>query len=227
MSDDTMCEKFADNLAELALGILTGRERAATLAHVESCAHCTDELESLSRAADAILHMAPEVEPPMGFEVRLFSRMGVDEVGARRRVSPSRRILAGAAAVVALGVGLGIGLSVGSSPPHAKVAEQAHPTTSKPMLTASLTADGSTVGVVSLYGGSSPVLTMDLTESSLQGTVTCEIVTDNGATHRLGTFKVTNGYGAWVAPLGVSPDAVRVAQLVSPDGATVATAVLG
>lgn len=78
-----------------------------------------------------------------------------------------------------------------------------------------------------MYGGSSPVLTMDLTESSLQGTVTCEIVTDNGATHRLGTFKVTNGYGAWVAPLGVSPDAVRVAQLVSPDGATVATAVLG
>ena len=49
------CEKFADNLAELALGILTGRERMATLAHVESCAHCADELDHLSRASDAVL----------------------------------------------------------------------------------------------------------------------------------------------------------------------------
>ena len=29
MGDGTVCEKFADNLAELALGILTGRERMA------------------------------------------------------------------------------------------------------------------------------------------------------------------------------------------------------
>jgi hypothetical protein len=129
--------------------------------------------------------------------------------------------------VVALVVGLGIGLSVGSSSPSAKVEAQAHPTRSKPMLTASLTEDGRTVGVVSLYGGSTPVLTMQLAESSVHGTITCEIVTDNGATHELGKFRLSNGYGAWAAPLGVSPDDVRVAQLVSPDGATIATAMLG
>jgi len=64
-------------------------------------------------------------------------------------------------------------------------------------------------------------------ESSVHGTVTCEIVTDHGGTNKLGTFRVTNGYGAWVAPLGVSPTDVRVAKLVLPDGATVATATLG
>jgi len=227
MSDDTICEKFADNLAEMALGILTGRERMATLAHVESCALCTHELESLSWATDAMLHMAPQVEPPLGFEVRLFSRIGVDELGARRRASRPRWILAGAAAVVALATGLGIGLSVGSSSPNAKVEAQAHSTTSKPMLTADLTENGSPVGVVSLYGGSTPALTMDLAESSVHGIVTCEIVTDNGATHKLGSFKVTHGYGAWVAPLGVPPDAVRTAQLISPDGTTIASATLG
>jgi hypothetical protein len=226
MSDHTVCEKFADNLAELALGILTGRERMATLAHVESCAHCADELEALSWATDAMLHMAPEVEPPLGFEVSLFSRMGVDELAARRQASRPRWILAGAAAVVVLAVGLGVGLSVGSSSTKAKIEAHAHSTNSKPMLTASLTEDGSTVGVVSLYGGSTPVLTMELAESSLHGIVTCEIVTDNGVTHKLGTFKVTNGYGAWVAPLGVSPDVVRTARLVSPDGTTIATATL-
>lgn len=224
MSVDTVCEQFADDLAELALGILTGRDRVATLAHVESCAHCTDELEHLSRAADAVLGVAPEVEPPVGFEVRLLSRMGVDEVGARRRVRPSRWILAGAAAVFTLVVGLGIGLSMGSSTPRGKVAGQLQPTTAKPMLTASLMENGGTVGRVSLYGGSTPVLTMDLAESAAQGTVTCEIVTDNGITHKLGTFWVTNGYGAWVAPLGVLASDVRMARLISSNGAVIATA---
>jgi hypothetical protein len=226
MSDDTVCVQFADDLAELALGILTGRERVAALAHVESCAHCADELEHLSRAADAVLRVSPEVEPPVGFEVRLFSRMGVDEVGARRRVSPPRWILAGAAAVVTLVVGLGIGLSMGSSTPRAKVAEQAQPTTAEPVLTASLMENGGNVGRVSLYGGTTPVLTMDLAESAAQGTVTCEIVTDNGATRKLGTFRLTNGYGAWVAPLGVSPSDVRMAKLISSNGAVIATATL-
>ena len=226
MGDDTICEKFADTLAELALGILTGRERAATLAHVESCAHCADELDHLSRASDAVLSMAPEVEPPLGFEDRLFSRMRNDKVGSPRHV-PHRWLLACAAAVVALAAGLSIGLSTGSSPPSAKVGTQTHPTTSKPVLTANLIEDDRTVGRVSLYGGSIPMLTMQLAESSVHGTVTCEIVTDNGATHNLGTFEVTNGYGAWAAPLGVAPSDVRVAQLVSPDGATTATAMLG
>ena len=67
---------------------------------------------------------------------------------------------------------------------------------------------------------------MQLAESSVHGTVTCEIVTDNGATHKLGTFRVTDGYGSVGGSLGVSPSDVRVAQLVSPDGATTATAML-
>ena len=78
MSDDPQqCDAYAENLAELALGILTGRARAATLAHVDSCAHCAEELEQLSRAADAVVSVAPELEPTVGFEVRLFNRMGV------------------------------------------------------------------------------------------------------------------------------------------------------
>ena len=70
------------------------------------------------------------------------------------------------------------------------------------------------------------MLTMDLAESSAQGTVTCEIVTDHGATHKIGTFRVANGYGAWVAPLGVSPSDVRMARLISSNGAVIATAIL-
>ena len=99
--------------------MLTGRDRVRVLAHVESCPRCAEELEQLSRAADAVVQVAPEVEPPMGFEVRLFERMGVADVRRRRRVRPSRwtvGALAAAAAVAALAVGLSLGLSSSPSP---------------------------------------------------------------------------------------------------------------
>ena len=88
MSEDVRergCEDYADELAELALGVLTGRDRARVLAHVETCARCAEELETLSRTADSVLRAAPEMEPPLGFEVRLFERMGVTDVAPRRR----------------------------------------------------------------------------------------------------------------------------------------------
>src|ERR1700691_3853427 len=125
--DRRQCDDFSDNLAELALGILTGRARAATLAHVDSCAHCAEELEQLARAADAVVSVAPELEPTVGFEVRLFNRMGLGDDPAPVRAVPDegrrgpfrwvagapRWALASAAAVVALLIGLSIGWSIG------------------------------------------------------------------------------------------------------------------
>ena len=54
---------------------------------------------------------APDMEPPLGFEVRLFERMGVTDVAPRRRrrLRPSRwvpAVVGVAAAAVALGLGL-------------------------------------------------------------------------------------------------------------------------
>jgi hypothetical protein len=226
MSTHEECEKYEEDLAELALGILTGRRRVATLAHVESCAQCSEELEALSRAADAVVLVAPEEDPPIGFEVGLFARMGLDEVASRRRQAPPRWMLAGAAALVALGVGIGVGLSMGShhaAPP----APSALPANDKPVLTAKLVEDGTSVGRVSLYGGSKPMLTMTLSESAAHGKVVCQVVTNSGTTRRLGTFTVSEGYGAWVAPLWMSPAKVKEAQVVSPSGTVIATASLG
>ena len=100
MSDDVRergCEAYGNELAELALGVLTGRERARVLSHVESCPRCADELELLSRTADTVVQAAPEMEPPLGFEVRLFERMGVTDSGPPSPPSPP----------VALGAGRG------------------------------------------------------------------------------------------------------------------------
>jgi hypothetical protein len=219
-----MSDEHSELLAELALGILTGRERATTLAHVEQCPRCAEELELLSRAADAVVQVAPEREPPVGFEVRLFERMGVSEPRTGRTM-PARWILAAAAAVVALGVGLGIGLSGSSAPPGPTTAlGRSHEGVL--VSSAQLREQGKKVGRVYTYGGSTPWMFMMLADSSVSGHVTCEVITTDGVLHKVGTFTAKKGYGAWGAALPVAPQDVQTAEVVSTDGAVLATATL-
>ena len=226
MSDElreTDCAEYADELAELALGVLTGRDRVRVLSHVDACPRCTDELEQLSRVADAVVQMAPAVEPPVGFEVRLLERMGVaDERRHRRRIRPSTWVPAGvAAAAAAVALGLGLGLSSSPAPTVSAHAGTPH------QLSADLVEDGSTVGHVMTFGGDKPWMWMTLTDSAARGTVTCAVVTADGVRHRVGSFDTSQGYGTWAAPLHVNPAQVRTAEVVSPSGTVIATASLG
>jgi len=223
MSDEPRekgCDAYGDDLAELALGALTGRPRAQALSHVESCPHCAEELEQLSRVADAIVQVAPEVEPPVGFEVRLFDRMGVSD--RRRLFRPSRWVLAGVAAAAAA-LALGLGLTLPSSAPTTATAQAHH----GKAISADLVENGATVGHVVAVGGTQPWMSMMLADSTARGTVDCIVVTTDGVTHHVGTFVARKGYGAWIAPLHVEPADIRAAEVVSPSGTVIATASLG
>ena len=218
------CPDCAADLPELALGVLTGRERARALSHVESCPRCTEELEQLSDAADAVVQVAPEVEPPLGFEVRLFERMGVTDVPRRTRRRARRWVpaaLATAAAVAALVVGLSLALS-SPTPPAPNAAGPA-----RHLAVVNLVETGVSVGHVVTHGGADPWMSMMLADSSARGTVDCVVVTKDGVKHWVGSFTAKNGYGAWLAPLRVQPKDLRSAQVVSPSGTVIATATLG
>jgi hypothetical protein len=231
MSEERGCEEHGNEMAELALGVLNGRERSRTLSHVESCPRCAKELEVLSHTADTVLQAAPDMEPPLGFEVRLFERMGVTDAAPRprrrrgHRLRPSRwvpAVVGVAAAALALGIGLGVASSPSTSPNHGQaVAPSPH------IVTAALVSDGKTVGHVMTFGGDKPWLSMMLNDSSARGTVRCVVVTEDGTAHTVGTFESHEGYGAWMARLHVNPDTVRTAEVVSPSGTVTATATLG
>jgi hypothetical protein len=225
MSDDRSergCDEFSDRMGELALGVLTGRERAQALSHLESCQRCSDEVEQLSRVADAVVLVAPEIEPPMGFETRLFERMGVADVRPRRRLRAKRWIPAVVAAAAAAAA-LGWGLSLTSSRAPTVTAQAQHPKA----VSAKLVENGEVVGNVVAFGGDKPWMSMMLEDSTARGTVSCVVVTNDGKTHRVGTFEARAGYGAWVAPLHVDPADVHTAEVVSPSGTVIATATLG
>ena len=121
MASGPECARYSGELAERALGIATGRERAEALGHVALCPKCQADMEQLSAAADSMLEVIPGIEPPLGFEVRLAERLGdgrahqpVVKWWKLRRPS---LVFAGLLAVIALGAGLGAGWLVRGGPP--------------------------------------------------------------------------------------------------------------
>src|SRR5215469_497476 len=131
------CEEFANVAAELALGVLTGRERAQALAHLDRCDACRGEVRQLTLTGEELLGLLPEAEPPAGFETRVLARIGLEAPPAKRRawklprwslggrdrgsVNITRRMLATAAVVAALVVAIlgGWGLRTATSTPTA------------------------------------------------------------------------------------------------------------
>ena len=92
------CAELEALAAELALGTVSGAERAGALDHLAGCAACRELVEELAGVADRILLLAPVIQPPPGFESKVLARMGV--APAREARSPRyRRLLVGVAAV--------------------------------------------------------------------------------------------------------------------------------
>jgi hypothetical protein len=69
------CDDVRRLAPELALGIADGAERAAALRHLAGCPECRRTLEELSELSDELLLLAPEHEPPAGFESRALARI--------------------------------------------------------------------------------------------------------------------------------------------------------
>jgi anti-sigma factor RsiW len=77
--------RFEADLAELAAGVLDRREEAALLNHLASCPSCAAEFERLAWAAKNLLLLALEIEPPVGFETRLWDRIESSSSGTESR----------------------------------------------------------------------------------------------------------------------------------------------
>ena len=237
------CQEFSDVAAELALGVLTGRERAQALAHLDHCASCREEVGQLTATGEGLLGLLPSVEPPAGFETRVMDRLGLTApapspappasripllgrkparpaatgpTGPARPPGRTRRALALAAvtlAVVAAGLG-GWGLRPGSPAPAGT------PLSSATLLSASHQA----AGKIFLYQGSSRWLYMSVDMPSGNGTVICEVQSRGGHVTTVGSFRLTGGHGYWGSPVPPTHGSLTGARLVGPGGTVLATA---
>ena len=81
------CAEFADVAAELALGVLTGRERARALAHLDWCDTRRENVRQLTVTGEE-LGLLPAIEPPAGFETRVMERLGLAMLARLRPATP-------------------------------------------------------------------------------------------------------------------------------------------
>jgi hypothetical protein len=210
---DPECVAVCDDLAELALGTLNGRDRARVLAHLEGCQRCALELERLSDAADALALLAPVAQVPAGFSDRVTAAMRAEHGALRPR---RRRVLVAAAVLALVGLGVGLGAAIGSSGP-------APPS----MLSATLTSATGAHGEVYLTPGSHPWLVMTMSDVPGPGPITCAVRLADGKTETVGHFSLRGGYGSWSAPISEPLSKIRGFVVTSASGSTIATATLG
>src|SRR5450755_72241 len=221
--NEMSCEEFADVAAELALGVLTGRERARAITHLDQCDTCREHVRQLSLTGEEMLGLLPSREPPAGFETRVMGRLGHQAVA--RRPKWTRRMLATAAvalAAVACGLG-GWGLRGATSVPSTKSPQTAHASVRSAAL---LTARHQTAGHIFLYNGNPRWLYMDVDTGvgTGNGTVICQLEAGDGRVITVGSFHLDGGYGSWGSPDPLAAGTVTGARLTSLNGPVLATA---
>jgi hypothetical protein len=224
---DMDCAAFCDAAAELALGILTGPDRATALKHMERCASCQAEVASLAAAADRLLDLVPERGAPDGFESRMaaaFRQSVPGQAAQRHRGKAARCGLAGwrragtaaAAAAAAAGV-LGFGLYQIGAPPQ-------EPAYSGAEVAALLTPAGARTGDMVVTGAPQPLLVMLVNPGAAPGWYHCYLRTSGGRQAFAGAFHVGRDGGGWVIQLPMPPRDLTGARLVGPGGIEIASA---
>jgi hypothetical protein len=243
--NDMGCARFADVAAELALGVLTGRERAEALAHLDFCDECREHVRQLTMTGEELLGLLPSREPPPGFETRVMERLGLAMPGPRhaargrlfgrlfghgsadtgRRFGVThlkadltrrtQRMLAVAAVALAVIVS-----ALGGWGLHAATSSPAGPPLSSAEL---LSASHNPVGDVFYYHGDSNWMYMSVYMKNTSGTVICQLESTDGHVTTVGSFRLVGGYGSWGGP-AEGGGTIAAARLVSPDGTVLATA---
>lgn len=241
------CAGLAGVAAEVALGVLTGRERAQAIAHLDRCDACREDVRQLMATSEGLLSLLPAAEPPAGFETRVLDRLGLPAAAgreddaraarsrhARPRRAPGARGAHGArrlvaAAAVALAV-IGAG-AAGWGMGTATASRQGSPAASQGPLTSAalLTASHQNVGQVFVYQGGQGQggqqwMYMSVDLPSGDGRVTCQVVAADGRVTTVGSFRLAGGYGSWGRAGSWGGGTVRAAHLLAADGTVLATA---
>jgi hypothetical protein len=246
---DMGCDEFADVAAELALGVLTGRERADALAHLEYCDACRETVRQLTMTGEQLLGLLPAVEPPAGFESRAMARLGIavpdvlppavgGKASSRRRTRrvvkasppgharaagrPLSRLGPGHRTIATLATALALVVAVlGGWVTH----NVTSPARQSALRSATLTsATHQSVGEVYYYDSSTHWVYMAVDLPSGDGTITCELEGADEHYTAVGHFRLTHGDGAWGSPKPWSGGKVTGARLLSSNGTVIATA---
>jgi hypothetical protein len=224
------CAQCHELASELALGLLSGRERADAIAHLSRCPRCQDEVSALATTAAQLVELVPETDPPPGFEQRVLAAIMPPVPGP----SLARRGLP-VAALALIGVLLaGGGWIFGRLIPVQRAGLPVRTVGVQPVadvMVSPLLAGNHEIGRTYLYPNDPSWIFVSIAEgpagsgsSSASTTVTCDLVRQDGSTVTLGTFPLRNGHADWAARAPIDPSSVDGAKLTTDTGVTLASA---
>ena len=213
MSESRKCAEVRDLIPELAMGVAPGDERAAALSHIATCADCRRLLEETSATVDELLLLAPEHEPPPGFDARVIEAAGIQRPSRWRSVSK----YALAAAVVVIAAALAAGLTRWAGADDRELAAQYRETlrtaNGSYFKAASLGNEQDPDGHVFAYQGN-PSWVFVTMEDAPSGSYRVRYVTDDGHTEWIGVCRVQDGQGSWGTAIDVPLYSVDRVELV-------------
>jgi len=188
------CAEVRELAPELALGILSGGERAEVVLHVNGCARCQAYVAELTEAADAIPQLVPEAEPPPGFEARVMHRLGEGERRSRRRWVATVAAVAAAAMIVSITVVRVI--ESGDATSNDVAAGPSTTLSAKPVaVPMELTAVPLPAGWAYVSNGRGVAVTVSYGMPS--GGYAVQVKSPDGSAETLGTMHVEDNRGSW------------------------------
>ena len=202
---------------ELALGIAAGEQRARALAHIASCTECRTLVDELSRAADSMLLIAPQKDPPIGFEAQAVGRV--------RGLRPRHRLRLAAAftSVAFIAIGLTWIVMQAATSRDRDLADRylallEGRSQGELFATSLRTADGGRAGQVFAYEGSSNWIFIVVTAKTGIG-IHDIVLTPRAqvAGTQVGRVRLVDGRGSWGSTTGLDLRGLRI-QLVNGEG---------
>ncbi|MGH3342887.1 MAG: anti-sigma factor family protein [Carbonactinosporaceae bacterium] len=217
MTERPDCAQTRELMPELAAAIAYGGERAQALEHLAECPACRRELDETARVVDDLLLLAPEREPPAGFEASVMARLTL-----RPRRFPRARTLVAQVAVIALAVGLTAGVVWRQTSDERRLAADYRETLSvangRYLTAAPLRRGAAEVGHVFAYQGSPSWVFVTVEDAQLSGTYRVTLLADGSREYTLGKISVADGVASWGRTVDVPVSRIRLIQLSGPRG---------
>jgi hypothetical protein len=226
------CDRCADVAAELALGVLTGRERADAVPQLDRCDGCREDVRELTLTGEELLMLLPEATPPAGFAYRVQHELCFTGHQRPRRLTRPHLLVAAAAAAAVLAVGGGLAgwaARGGAAPPPAPVAAPVAGAGLHPAVLT--TVRHHVIGRVFLdhagYLGHDGWVYVSVDGATGDGTVVCQLLGRDGRVTTIGSFGLDGGYSYWGSPESMPGTRVSGARLLTEDGQVLASATFG
>lgn len=183
------CTSVRERAPDLALGALTGPERAEVVGHLDGCPSCQALVGEYSSVADSLLDLVPEAEPATELAPPVLAAM--QPVRHRRR--RHRVVALVAAAIIAICAASGLTVALVSGGGGGNSSSAAPALRSAPMVG----AGDVTVGRVVSTGDRPLKLAVSVDYWVPDGHYQLAALAGNGESSAVGTLQVSGGRGTW------------------------------